>query len=57
MAAAAAASALGCSVKRGLPPVEAAARLAAGGPNLLARAEARSVSAIFAEQLTSVPVA
>lgn len=57
MTAAAATAALGCSVKRGLSSAEAAARLAAGGPNLLARAEARSVSAIFAEQLTSVPVA
>jgi Ca2+-transporting ATPase len=57
MPAAAAAAALGCAPKRGLPPAEAAARLAAGGPNLLAKAEARSVAAIFAEQLTSVPVA
>ncbi|MBR0683032.1 cation-transporting P-type ATPase [Roseomonas eburnea] len=57
MPAAAVAAALGCAPKRGLPPAEAAARLAAGGPNLLARAEARSAAAIFAEQLTSVPVA
>ena len=54
---AAVAAALGCAPKRGLPPAEAAARLAAGGPNLLARAEARSPAAIFAEQLASVPVA
>jgi Ca2+-transporting ATPase len=51
------AAALGCTLKRGLAPAEAAARLAAGGPNLLARAEGRSAAAIFAEQLTSVPVA
>ncbi|MBW6398340.1 cation-transporting P-type ATPase [Roseomonas sp. HJA6] len=49
-------AALGCAPKRGLAPDEAAARLAAGGPNLLARAEARSAAAIFGEQLTSVPV-
>ncbi|NKE48603.1 cation-transporting P-type ATPase [Roseomonas frigidaquae] len=57
MPAEAAAAALGCAPKRGLPPAEAAARLAAGGPNLLARTEGRSATAIFAEQLTSVPVA
>jgi Ca2+-transporting ATPase len=57
MPAAAVAAALGCAPKRGLTPAEAAARLGAGGPNLLARAEGRSAATIFAEQLTSVPVA
>jgi Ca2+-transporting ATPase len=57
MPAAAVAAALGTAPQRGLPPAEAAARLAAGGPNLLARPEPRSAAAIFAEQLTSVPVA
>jgi P-type Ca2+ transporter type 2C len=56
MPAAAAAAALGCAPKRGLAPAEAAARLAAAGPNLLASAKARSAATIFAAQLTSVPV-
>jgi Ca2+-transporting ATPase len=51
------AEALGTCLVRGLEPDEAARRLAVHGPNALAKLEPRSVMTLFAEQLTSLPVA
>jgi Ca2+-transporting ATPase len=55
--AAAALAALATTAAQGLTPEAAAARLARHGPNALPRPEGRSVLAIAAEQLASVPVA
>jgi Ca2+-transporting ATPase len=55
--AAAVAERLQTCLHKGLTPDEAARRLAAHGPNALARVEPRSALALFAEQLLSLPIA
>jgi Ca2+-transporting ATPase len=57
MRADAVAAALGTCLREGLVPDEAARRLAAQGPNALAKVQPRSAAALFAEQLTSLPIA
>ncbi len=57
LSAAQVASRLATRPGRGLTSAEAALRLAEAGPNALPRAEPRSLAAMFAEQMTSVPVA
>jgi Ca2+-transporting ATPase len=57
LSAEAVAAALGSCIHKGLAPDEAERRLAAQGPNVLARAEPRSAIALFGEQLTSLPIA
>lgn len=48
---------LGSPASQGLSRTAAAGRLAQYGPNELRRAEPRSAAAIFAEQMTSLPIA